>query len=154
MEQESVFRVANADGTWALVSGREDDQPFVIRVRSDLNAIVGEATFPNLLQMEWGYFVDSGVSGMPNEEQQQDMQEFEALMVDSVQKSHLGVLVSVNTRPTSRRWLWYCADRIAVEGALNRALRGDPSLPITLSWLPDPSWKFYRDLLQSVGLVP
>ena len=140
------------DSLWTLLKGMEDGHPYVIRVRTDLAAVVGDRSLPNLLEIRWTYFVDEShaAHGLPTQEQLEEMAAFEERIVPALEHGRHAILVSVNMRCGERRWLCYCATREQAERALNAALGGDPAFPIDLSMMPDPEWNFYRDLLLEI----
>src|SRR5580698_6457968 len=97
------------DGLWTLLKGMEDGHPYFIRVRTDLAAVVGDRSLPNLLEIRWAYFVDESQAahGLPTHEQLEEMAEFEERIVPALEDGRHAILVSVNMKCGERRWLCY-----------------------------------------------
>jgi hypothetical protein len=136
-------------GTWAIKSGVDSECAYVIRFRSDLLSRAGDPSLPNLLEIQWAFLVEAPfMNGMPTAEQGSEMEAFENQLVAALEPSRHAILFAARTRAGSRHWFWYCGSRDLMEQAINAALAGDPSFPITMTISADPEWEVYLDLLE------
>jgi len=144
-------RLAN-DDAWNVANGTNPDKPSVLRYRPALQKRVGDPAFGRHLTIIWPYGSDNS-SGMPNDQQNTALGDFEDIVVDVIDATKLAILTFVFTSPGQREWHFYVSDAGAVGEAINEALAGQPVLPIELSVEDDPEWSEFQEVLRGCGHI-
>jgi hypothetical protein len=112
--------------TWLGAEGKEDGQPFFLRVRDVPQTDALRSSYPNLLVIAWAYTAP-GLSGLPSAEQYHKLDAYESGVLDGVEADGAGILVAVRTGRGAVRYLMYVSDVDAVVDALegDRSILGD-----------------------------
>lgn len=96
----------------------------------------------------WEYGDDDD-SGMPDSEQESELSDFENRLNDALDPERIAILVFVFTSAGAREWGYYVGNDVDLIGErVNRALAGQPGLPIRLEVMDDPAWDNLRQLLE------
>jgi hypothetical protein len=150
-EEESA--PGSGQGAWTVSEGGDEKRPVLIRVRTDLDAAVSGAPWPNRLAVVWSYALEGaeGQGGLPTSAQQAAMARLEDALMAGLETQGVAVLTSVATSSGQREWIWYCGPASALNPAFNAALKGHPRYPIKLHLAPDPRWAEYRRLCAAIN---
>lgn len=138
------------DDTWTNATGDYAGQPLLVRLRSRLRPLAGHPELPYRLSIRWRYR-PTGAHGMPSEEQQRAMGEFEDALVRLLEADRVGVLTVVYTAAGERTWVFYCTDRATAAALVDRVPPAAFQYPIQLTGEPDPEWRHYLRLLDDLG---
>lgn len=140
------MQIESADSaSWNIAEGFRDDKPILIRYRPDLDSLFGHLNYSKRLVIFWDY-VCTNSTGLPDNNQLNDMREFEDSIVDALDKDRLGIFVYSYTYSGTREWHFYVSNIQLVGETINNALASFPKLPIELQVEDDPQW----DKLKSI----
>ena len=139
--------MSETDDPWLIAESESDGFPLIYRIRQTRVTDATRARYPNLLSLLWRH--EPQPSGMPSEEEEELMNEFEdrleALEGDSL--LHLTVVVTGNNE---KEWFIYVGDVEAFMGAFSTALQGMAALPLEIEGSTDPEWSSHESFLASV----
>ena len=140
------------DDTWATVTAEQNGRPLVIRCRTGLVPLTGDARWPHRLTVVWAYPLEGteGKEGLPTAAQREAMNKFEDAAVAGLESAAVAVLTSVATTGGRREWVWYSRPAAELNPALNAALKGHPRYPLQIQIADDPQWRGYRQLLAAL----
>jgi len=108
---------------------------------------LGDARYPRRLTITWTYRCDNS-SGMPSEQQSDELGEFEGLLQAHLDADGTAILAFVRTHAGNRRWTYYIADAQLVSQRIKTALADHPNLPIEFEAEDDPEWTALRTILE------
>lgn len=138
---------ANTDA-WTGAEGEYEDYPTILRFRPNLVNHLGNANYPNLLTVIWKYkFSDD--SGMPSEEQSDEMKGFEDMLITLLDPSRIGILAFIYTSAGMREWHYYIGDVDKTMSTITDELANYPRYPIRFELSDDPDWQELNSVLES-----
>ena len=138
--------IPNSDtDAWNLAEGTLNGSPVLLRYRPKLAEFLGDPRFPRLLTIDWAY--DTNDSGLPSDEQSDQMRAFEDALESSPDFIAHAILTFVRTHDGTRRWHYYIDDVRQTGEALNSALQHCPVMPIQLAVEDDPAWDEFNAIL-------
>ena len=138
------------DDAWQIGEAHVDGRSLLIRVRPELAAFAGRGSFPQKLMVRWEYG-DDGDSGMPTEDQSEDMAFWEDALVPAFEEPRVGILAYVFTYQGRREWHIDFTDLEAMQSARNDALAGMFPMPLSMEASEDPEWSEYATLMTSMS---
>lgn len=131
---------------WILAESVDPDSPMILRFRPNLEGALGDPRYPRRLVISWQY-ESADESGMPTEEQSDEMQAFEDTIVGALDPERFAILTFVVTGEEKREWHYYVDDVDEVAAIINEVLADTPELPISLEAEEDPNWEEFREVL-------
>jgi hypothetical protein len=137
-----------AAGEWVVAEGTVGDSRLIVRARASLPPAHVRKRLPWLVTIDWPYEPVPG--GMPPEEDNQRMIQFEDLLEMGVEKPDRCLQFHSVTGGGKRQWEYYIRDRDEFTKDLNGALRGHPKFPISITFYSDPEWQAFADLLEEL----
>ena len=129
---------------WNTAEGKHDGKPSLIRYRPNLHSFLGDERYPRRLVVIWEF--ESNSSGMPSDEQSDDMREFEDAIVGALDADRCAVLAFVYTHSGIREWHFYLNDVNEAGSRFNESLSEFPKLPISLQVENDFNWDELRQV--------
>jgi hypothetical protein len=140
--------IPSADGdAWNNAEGQSEALPIMLRYRPNLKDFLGDTRYPRLLKIYWDY-EQTNTSGLPSDEQSNQMREFEDLIQSELDPERVAILAFIRTHSGTRQWNYYVGDTALLSQRINKALNGLPVLPIELQVQDDPNWEELRALIQ------
>ena len=134
---------------WDVSQGVLDDKVMIIRIRRDLNNVIGHPGLSNRLRIVWEFHSDND-SGLPDPGDAQLMEICEGKLAEALEERNEAVLTHVLTCDGLRQWVFYCGD-IGVAGErLNSVLPHDEPYPIEITAEPDEKWTEYSDTIRTI----
>jgi hypothetical protein len=131
--------------SWAINEGNlENGLPFVLRFREDLPDEREIERLNRLIVISW-FFESADGTGMPQESDLQQMEEFEDLMDEALVEKGTARLMTVFTGEGIREWQFYTDDEEFFIEKFNEAMAGKPALPLEIEALEDENWDAYKD---------
>ena len=134
---------------WDVSQGFLDDKVMIVRIRRDLNNVIGHPELSNRLRIVWEFHSDNG-SGLPNPGDLQLMEICEGQLIDALEARNKAVLTHVLTCDGLRQWVFYCGDIGVVGERLNAVLPHDEPYPIEITAEPDGEWTEYSDTIRTI----
>jgi hypothetical protein len=135
----------NQEERWALVEGElENGLPYSVRFREDLPVAEEISKLKTLIIVSWVY-ESADESGLPAEEEENLMEEFENLMDEALVEKDIARLMTVFTGDGVREWQFYTRDDEVFLFELNEKLAGRPILPLEIDAYEDENWDGYKD---------
>ncbi|AUI09561.1 MULTISPECIES: DUF695 domain-containing protein [Stenotrophomonas] len=136
---------------WNGGEGEYMGAPLLIRYRSQLTRNVDLSNHPHLIIAQWSY--SEHPSGMPSPDELIAMNNFEAALVDEVERDVLGVLVAVITNAGVRKWVFYAKNAEQFDQRFNTIAIKHPSETSAPEIWFDPGWShFFQDIVPEDGL--
>ncbi len=139
------------DDEWLLAIARDrsgaDITPYTVRIRKAVPASATPKQYPYLLEVTWAFF--STRAGQPDEDEEERMDAFEALIEENLSRLGETVLMASITGKGKRVWLWYVRNVENAERLFNEALAGKPPVPIDINILLDGTWTHYHRIRSS-----
>jgi hypothetical protein len=137
---EKALAIPSAENdAWNVAEGDVNGKPSLLRFRPNLKSFLGIPTHSQRLVITWEYEQDNS-SGMPSENQSEDMRAFEDAIVNALDSDRLAILSFIYTNNGLREWQFYVRDIEEVGIRINTALAGFPKLPISLEVQEDTNW--------------
>lgn len=134
---------------WDISHGFLDGKVMIIRIRRDLNNVIGHPGLSNRLRIVWEFHTDND-SGLPDPGDAQLMEICEGQLSEALEQRNEAILTHVLTCDGLRQWVFYCGD-VGVAGArLNSVLPHDETYPIEISAEPDGDWTEYSDTIHTI----
>lgn len=134
---------------WATSEGLlENGLPCLIRYREDLPGENEKKKLSTLVVISWGYESEDG-TGMPQEDELNQMEDFENLLDDALVEKGVARLMTVFTGDGVREWQFYTDDVEYFMKKFNEAFSGDEELPIEIDAFDDKNWDAYKDYVKS-----
>jgi hypothetical protein len=124
---------------WDVAEGNVNGKPSLLRFRPNLKSFLGIPTHSQRLVITWEYGQDNS-SGMPSENQSEDMRAFEDAIVNALDSDRLAILSFIYTNNGLREWQFCVRDIEEVGIRINAALADFPKLPISLEVQEDANW--------------
>jgi len=137
---ESILIPSAETSSWNIAEGESDGKVRLIRYRPDLEPYIGSPDYPKRLVIIWDYEIGN-TSGMPSEQQIEEMKSFEDALVGTLDPERLAILTFVLTCNGCREWHYYVSDIEKIGPKINSALSTFPKLPIHLQVEDDPDWE-------------
>lgn len=137
-----------ADDAWTIGSADQDEQPIIIRVRSQMPDAAQRQTHAQLIVVGWPY--DGAEAGMPGTTDSAAMQAFEDAVEAGLEGTGIGVQVASLTGGGQKEWRYYAADAEAFVVALNTSLDGHPTYPLEIEMFDDSEWQGLQQLLDGL----
>ena len=128
---------------WAMAEGENNDQPLMIRFRSELRGVTDVSGYPELLLINWNY--ESDEHGMPSDVAVEAIDDFEDLMLASLEHDFQSVLVCVITNDGSRQWVFYTSGVDEAATRINALPQMPKPYPIELLTDDDAEWAYFKD---------
>ena len=145
LQAEAVSPGADADA-WSVAEGTHEGLPLLIRFRPKLLERSDRRLFPIRLSVSWTY--SKGASGMPSQDDLDEMNHFEDALVRLVETSSHGVFAAAITNAGVREWIFYVEDDLArTSAAIHDVPQKAEPYPLTIERSKDPEWAFFADLL-------
>ena len=138
------------DDAWTIAEGNVEGRPLLIRIRPDLVNFQGVENFPMKLTIRWTYGDDHD-SGMPSDQQSEEMRNLEDDLVAEFEREDAGVLAYIYTACGMREWHFYFADIEIIQTAINAATNGKPKMPLEIEADEDPDWSEHMSLAKTVS---
>lgn len=148
MKSQQVITAVKRD-RWSQAAGTHDDVPFLFRFREELRVVTDFTGYLRLLIVSWTYTHDD-CSGIPDEEELNELQDFENHLVESFEHDFLAVLAAVLTERGTRQWLFYTSDTVECQHRLNAMPQKAQRYPIELIAKTDAGWSCFRDKIQTI----
>ena len=131
--------------SWLISEGKlENGLPFVLRFREDLPDESLRGKLSTLIVISWFFETEDG-NGLPKNEDQQLMEEFENVLDDELVEKGTARLMTVFTGEGLREWQLYTDDEEFFVEKFNRALADVPALPLEIEAFEDGNWDAYND---------
>ena len=128
---------------WAMAEGEHNDQPLMIRFRSELRKVEDVSGYPDLLLVNWSYEPDP--HGLPSESAVEAIDDFEDLLLAALEHDYQTVLVCVITNDGSRQWVCYSSDIDEAVVRINAMPQKPQPYPIELLSDDDAEWAYFKD---------
>jgi len=132
------------DSAWISALVEVEDRPLLIRIRSEIDAVVGHPGFANLLRVTWDY--EANDSGLPEDDDLAAMTRCETDLETALEQGGCGLMTHVLTGDGLRQWVFYVADLEHAAERINAVLPRDTPYPIELAAASDPDWSEYGEL--------
>lgn len=133
---------------WRIAEGTSRNTPITLRYRPSLKAFLGDKRYPKSFTITWEYEVQNS-SGMPSDEQSDELKVFEDLLIQALDPDRIAVLSFILTSAGQRKWYFYIKDVQEVGKRINDALSDKPGLPISLTVDNDPDWSELKKVLDN-----
>lgn len=124
----------------SLARNKSGDTKKIVRYRSAIPGWVTQSRFPSLVVISWP---TASVNGMPAKDESTLHYAFEDTLLSAEEREKTGWLAGVATGEGKVEWLYYAKSHDEFMTVLNRALHGQPRLPIAISLEQDPGWTMY-----------
>lgn len=128
---------------WAAAEGENNDQPLMIRFRSELRTVADVSGYPELLLINWNYEPDP--QGLPTEASEEAIDDFEDLLLVALEHDCQTVLVCVITNAGSRQWVFYTNSVEEAATRINAMPQKKQPYPIELLTDDDAEWAYFKD---------
>lgn len=124
---------------WTMYDTRDDDGGHKLwQLRDSFPAHVTAASFPVAVVVEWPYADD----GLPDHETLAALHAFEKLLAPLDADDGNSVLVHIIRGHGLSELCFYARDYDRFMAELNTALAGQPTFPIAIEFMDDPTWKY------------
>lgn len=148
MKSQQVIAAVKQD-RWSQVTGTHDDDPFMFRFREELGYVTDFTDYSRLITISWTYTHD-GCSGIPDQDELSELQDFENHLVESFEHDFLAVLAAVLTERGTRQWLFYTPDMAECQRRLNAIPQKVERYPIEVAAETDADWSYFHDKIQTI----
>ena len=128
---------------WAMAEGENNDQPLMLRFRSELRKVEDVSGYADLLLINWSYEPDP--HGLPTDAAVEAIDDFEDLLLAALEHDCQTVLVCVITNAGSRQWVCYSSDIHEAENRINAMPQKAEQYPIELLADDDAEWVYFKD---------
>ncbi len=133
---------------WRIVTvENEKIGTVVMRLRIEQPRLPSGVAYCSAVSIEWPYESESP-GPPPNVKQQMDG--FEGAIEDLTDDNELSELMLVRTGLGIREWLFYSCDQPRFMERFNALLAGHPAYPLRISFVNDPDWKLWREMVDEV----
>ena len=130
---------------WAVGQAEVDGLPIIVRSRTSLPAAPDREIYHCLIMVSWPYEPEN--SGMPPADVNRQMQAFEDVLEQTLEKGEVGVQVASVTGNGAKQWRYYTYDTDEFMGVFNEALQGHAAYPVELQLFQDPEWGALAELI-------
>lgn len=134
---------------WLTATAMEDEFTVLFRLLPSIPQDLGTSDFPARVEIIWSY-TSPNETGMPGPEDQEQMNQFEELLVEIWLKAGLGHLTMLITGNQICEWQWYLRDADQALQVLNETLADAAPLPIEFHTEADPDWYAYSNFMEQV----
>jgi Family of unknown function (DUF695) len=131
--------------TWSVVESEDQGNPLIIRLRQEIDCLVGQKLYPHLLMVTWK-FPNPMDSGLPKPNEAQEASEFENLLVNGVESSSCALLTCIATSNGHRAWYFYTNNVDVFSDHLHNIPQKDDRYPITVYLTSNDRWKSFEDI--------
>ncbi len=128
---------------WAMAEGENNDNPLMIRFRSELRKVEDVSGYPELLLVNWNY--ESDPHGLPSDSAVEAIDDFEDLLLAALEHDCQTVLVCVITNDGSRQWVFYSSGIDEAATRINAMPQKAKPYPIELLTDDDAEWSYFKD---------
>ena len=128
---------------WNVAEGEDENQPLVVRFRSELRTVEDVSGYPNLLLVNWNYEGDE--RGMPKDSELESLDDFEDVLTEALEKDFHSVLACVITTESSRQWVFYSSNVDEAATRINAMPQKEKPYPIELLADDDEEWVYFKD---------
>ena len=135
---------------WNVAEGTDQGTPSLIRYRPNLQEYMGDNRYPRRLVIIWEFEKDNS-SGMPSNEQSDNMRALEDAVVGVFDHDKYAVLAFVFTKSGIREWHFYLNDVDEAGARINNALSELPKFPISIQVEDDENWDALREVFEIVN---
>ena len=150
----SLMDIGSADtAPWNIAEHKSEGSVILLRYRPDLKPYIGLDSHPQRLVILWDY-EPSNSSGMPTDELNESMRDFEDRIVNSLDHDRVAIFAFALTKYGVREWHFYAGDISEIGGRINSALSDLPVLPIQLQVEDDPHWSELRAVYELCNELP
>lgn len=132
--------------TWFGLEGTDNDHPFLIRGRENLQAFQQSGFYTERIDIVWEYQSNDD-SLMPEHADVLLMEQVENALVEHLENDFQSILAFVFTGNNQRVWYWYTKNVQQAGSRINHVLMHFKQLPIQILSEPDPDWQTYHDIL-------
>ncbi|HEY8562740.1 MAG TPA: DUF695 domain-containing protein [Pyrinomonadaceae bacterium] len=130
---------------WAMDEGElENGLPYTLRFREDLPDEENRKKMKTLIVVSW-LFESADGNGMPPEEIEDQMDDFEDLLDEALVEKGTARLMTVFTGEGIREWQFYTDDEEFFIRKFNESMEGRPVLPLEIEAFEDENWDGYKD---------
>ena len=144
------MEIPSADtDAWNTAEGEDGGKPSLIRYRPNLQNYLGDSRYPRRLVIIWE-FDPNNSSGMPSNEQSDNMRVLEDAIVGTFDPDRYAILAFVFTKSGVREWHFYLNDVSEAGSRINDALSGLPKFPISIQVEDDDNWDALNEVFELV----
>lgn len=136
------------DTQWSIATGEDNCFPMIIRFRTTIPKGVDFKEYKHLMAIVWKYTPTGG--GMPPQEINRRMEEFEKLMEKGIENKGEAIMTAAVTCNGRREWQYYSKTDETFMKLLNSTLSGKSQFPIEISNQSDPDWTAWKQITNSV----
>src|SRR5665213_2301318 len=134
------------DDTWMGIEGNDNDHPFLVRARENLQNFIGSKLYETRVDICWA-FNSSDESLMPDKKDLSLMTKVENALVASLEPDIQSILAFVFTGNNQRVWYWYSKDPVETTRRINISISKFKKLPIEIFSASDPDWQEYQNII-------
>lgn len=136
---------------WIGAEGSRNGRPLLIRARYVPEALVGSPNLPELLVLTYSYQpLDD--SGLPSQEQYDDITRLESDPIDAIESQRVGVVTVIRTCGGSVRYFCYVRNIHEASAVISARLRSGDS--VEFAGDEDPAWAEYCRLIRMIAEWP
>jgi hypothetical protein len=134
---------------WATATSTHESngRKVIYRFARAFNSRFEHRLQPVRIIIVWRY---QSVTGQPNAEDHQRMNQMEDLLESALDKASFATLAIVSTGENLREWTYYSRSEDEFMARLNFALTDSPRFPIEIHIAHDPDWETYAQFVSSM----
>lgn len=137
-----IARIIKED-RWALSRGEYEGKPVMVRFREPLLKLKESHGYDQLLRVVWPYGGEEE-SGMPSDEDMNQLDKFEGVLSDTLEKDGLAICTAVITTWGYREWVLYTTDFESCEERISGLSQPSVPYPIELEAEADEEWHYLK----------
>lgn len=139
----ATIKAAVERDRWAVGQGENEGKPLIVRFRPEMRVIEDVTGYPELFLVNWNYSPDS--EGLPSDEETEALDEFEDVMLTSLERDCHTVLTCVVTNDGSRQWVFYSSGIDEAVERINALPQKKTPYPIELMADEDEEWVYLKE---------